>query len=242
MSLTEELKEYAKTLEINFIGFSPVNRFVEAPEGKKPTDYLENGQTVISIAYKLNYSSIQGLPKTRSTYMLNHEYTNRRLDQASHMIAGFLEKKGVDAIGFDAGAGFYRKAGKTPDSIVSDFSHKHCAVACGIGKFGLNNLILSPEWGPRFRLTSIITSAQLEYSPPFQGNPCLTTECKKCIEICPVHALDEWKGKYDPEKGWGVDKKKCYEYMFMTHGGQRCGLCIKVCPIGLGILNLKGKI
>jgi epoxyqueuosine reductase QueG len=233
MGLAEDIKEFAKILEIDFIGFSPVNRFDEAPEDKRPTAYLKNALSVISIGYKLNYSSIQNIPKTRSAYMLEHDYANRHLDQTSHKITKILEKQGFAAIGFDAGAGFYHKAGKIPEKIVSDFSHKHTAVACGLGKFGLNNLVLSPKWGPRLRLTAIITDAEFEYPPIPIENLCLINECKRCVEICPVHALDGWEKHYDPEKGWGMDKKRCYEYMFTTLGGQRCGLCIKACPVGL---------
>ena len=56
------------------------------------------------------------------------------------------------------------------------------------------------------------------------------------VDFCPVHALDGWKGKYDPEEGWVMDKKKCYEYIFTILKSQRCGLCIKVCPVGLNEL------
>jgi len=233
MNLVEELKDYAKTMEIELIGFCSAEKFAEAPEDIKPTLYLKDALSIISIGYKLNYSSIQNMPKTRSAYMLEHDFANRHLDQVSHKITGYLEERGFKAIGFDAGAGFYHQAGKTPDKFAGDFSHKHAAAACGLGKFGLNNLILTPNWGCRFRLTSIITSASLEDRCLPEKNLCLAGECEKCVEICPVHALDGWKGQYDPEKGWVMDKKRCYEYIFTMLKGQRCGLCIKACPIGL---------
>lgn len=233
MDLTEDLREYAKVLEIDFISFCSVEGFGWTPENRRPNVYLEDAQSIISIGYKLNYAPIQNLPGSRSSYMLEHDYANRHLDQVSHKIARFLEKRGFNAIGFDAGAGFYGKAGKAPGRIAGDLSHKHAAVAAGLGKFGLNNLVLSPQWGPRIRLTTMITSAQLEYSVAPPENPCLTGECEKCVEICPVRALNGWEGEYDPERGWAMDKRKCYDYIFTTLKGQRCGLCIKACPVGL---------
>ena len=122
------------------------------------------------------------------------------------------------------------KREKTPKKIAADISHKHAAVACGLGKFGLNNLVISPDWGPRVRLATVITDAAFEYDQPLGENPCLTGEC---VKICPVHALDGWKGKCDPERGWVIDKKKCYDYIFVTLEDQRCGMCIKACPTGL---------
>ena len=237
MGLTEDLRECAKALEIDFIGFSPADSFDGAPEDRRPKVYLEDAVSIVSIGYKLNYTSIQNLPESRSAYMLEHDYANRYLGQSSHKVTRFLEKRGFKAIGFDAGAGFYAKIGKSPETIAGDFSHKHAAVASGLGKFGLNNLVLSSKWGPRIRLATIITNAQLEYNRTHEENRCPTEECLKCIEICPVHALDGWKGKYDPERGWVMDKRKCYDYIFTTLKGQRCGLCIRVCPVGLNGLT-----
>ena len=233
MGSTEDLIEYAGLLELDFIGFCCTESFDEAPEDRRPRVYLGDARSIISIGYKLNYTAIQNLPVSRSAYMLEHDYANRHLDETSQKIARFLEGRGFDAIGFDSGAGFYHEAGKTPERFAGDFSHKHAAVACGLGKFGLNNLVLSPRWGPRVRLSTIVTDAQLKYDLPLEENPCLAPECEECVKICPVHALDGWKGRYDPEKGWVIDKKKCYDYIFTTLKGQRCGLCIKACPVGL---------
>lgn len=233
MGLTEDLRDYARLLELDFIGFCSAESFDGAPEDRRPRVYLEDARSIISIGYKLNYAPIQNLPASRSAYMLEHDYANRHLDEASQKIARFLEERGFDAIGFDSGAGFYHEAGKTPERFAGDFSHKHAAVACGLGKFGLNNLVLSPRWGPRIRLAAVITSAKLGYDRPLEKNTCLTPECEECVKICPVHALDGWKGRYDPEKGWVIDKRKCYDYIFTTLKGQRCGLCIKACPVGL---------
>ena len=233
MALTEDLKEYANTLGIDFIGFCPTNSFNQAPKDGKPDQYLGKAVSIISIGYKMNYSAIRNLPQSRSAYMLEYDYGNRQLDQASHKIARFLEERGFDTMGFDASAGFHQKSGRSIDRLAADFSHKHAAVACGLGKFGLNNLVLSPKWGPRLRLSSVLTCAHLKSEPPHTENPCLSNACKKCVEICPVHALDGWEGQHDPDRGWGIDKKKCYEYIFTTLEGQRCGLCIKSCPVGL---------
>lgn len=233
MGLTEDLREYARILELDFIGFCPVESFDKAPEGRRPTLYLENARSIISIGYKLNYSPIQNLPASRSAYMLEHDYANQHLDQSSHKIARFLEERGFEAVGFDSGAGFYHEAGKTLKEFAGDISHKHAAVACGLGKFGLNNLVISRKWGPRMRLATIVTNAEVKYDCPIEENPCLTDECEECVRICPVHALDGWEGKYTPETGWIIDKRRCYDYIFTTLRGQRCGLCIKACPVGL---------
>ena len=63
MGLTEELRKYAESLRLDYIGFCPVNALDEAPEDRRPNVYLEEAVSVISIGYKLNYAPIQNLPK-----------------------------------------------------------------------------------------------------------------------------------------------------------------------------------
>ena len=230
--LTQELKRYARELDLDFLGCCPVERLSRAPEETRPTRYLATAKSVISIGYRLGHASLQGLPGTRTAYMLEHDAANRRLDDASHRIVRFLEAQGFATVGFDAGAGFYREAGKTPKRLAADFSHKHTAAACGLGLFGLNNLILSPTCGPRFRLVSVLTDAELDYDDPLGENPCPAGDCKACVQACPVGALDGWEGSYDPARGWVIDKKACYNYIFGTLKGRRCGMCIQACPVG----------
>jgi epoxyqueuosine reductase QueG len=232
-NLTARLREDARTLGIDWIGFCPAHALDGAPADTKPSLYLGGVRSVISIAYRLNYSAIQNLPASRSAYMLEHDYANRHLDRAAHVIGRLLEGWGIAAVGFDAGAGFYHEAGKAPDRFAADFSHKHAAAACGLGQFGLNNLLLSPTWGPRMRLTTVLTVAELEPSAVLEANPCLLGDCAACVRACPVRALDGWQASYDPRRGWRIDKRRCYDYIFTTLKGQRCGLCIQACPVGL---------
>jgi epoxyqueuosine reductase QueG len=236
-SLAGDLQRHAYDLELDWIGFCAVGTLDDAPTEGRPRRYLADAQSAISIGYRLNDAPIQNLPTTRSAYMLEHDYANRHLDRASQRVARFLSERGYDAAGFDPGAGFYHEAGKAPLRFAGDISHKHTAVACGLGTFGLNNLVLSPRWGPRIRLATVLTSAELSPSIANQGNTCLAGECLRCVEICPVGALEGWEGQYDPKQGWAMDKRRCYDYIFGTLKGQRCGLCIMACPVGLGLKN-----
>ena len=57
------------------------------------------------------------------------------------------------------------------------------AVACGLGEYGYHGMVLSPEYGPRERIISIITSADLEPDPLYNG-PALCDQCKLCAKFC----------------------------------------------------------
>ena len=65
------------------------------------------------------------------------------------------------------------------------------AVAAGLGEFGLNRLLLTPDFGPRQRLVSMITGAPLVPEPLYAGPKlCLPDVCgQMCLRLCPSGAL-----------------------------------------------------
>jgi len=217
---------------MDLIGFCPVDHLDGAPPDRQPHRYLSNAETVISLGRKLNLAPIQNLPVSRSAYVLEHDEANRRLDRASQEVARFLEARGHSAMGFDSGAGFYHEAGKAPERFAGDFSHKHAAAACGLGAFGVNNLVLNEACGAAVRFVSVVTSAPAGESPSGAESLCEAGDCRACVDACPVGALSGWEDAYSPATGWRMAKQACYDYIFTTLKGQRCGLCIKACPVG----------
>jgi hypothetical protein len=91
VSLTNDLRDYARELRLDFIGSCLTDALGSGPEGTKPTRYLENAKSVISIGYRLNYAPLQNLPASRGAYMLEHDYANWHL-VSSQMI--MLPKQG----------------------------------------------------------------------------------------------------------------------------------------------------
>lgn len=71
------------------------------------------------------------------------------------------------------------------------FSHRHAAVAAGLGELGIQGLFLAPRYGPNVRLCSVITCAELTPSGLFEDTLCLGEECSKCIKACPNDAYSE---------------------------------------------------
>jgi epoxyqueuosine reductase QueG len=63
-------------------------------------------------------------------------------------------------------------------------SHRHAATRAGLGEFGYNNVVLTPEFGPRQRFNSIITDAELVPDPLLAEPVCLRDECMLCQAAC----------------------------------------------------------
>ena len=123
-----------------------------------------------------------------------------------------------------------------PPKGFAPFSHRHAAVAAGLGEFGLNNLLLTPRYGPRQRLVSIITTAPLEPDPIIEKPICLGEKCSLCIKRCPAGAFGE---PYDLAiaarscKLAKVDIEACRGYYKDSVYGSQCAReCMTACPVG----------
>ena len=69
------------------------------------------------------------------------------------------------------------------------FSHRHAATRAGLGEFGYNNIVLTPQFGPRQRFNSIITDAELVPDPLISEPICLRDQCALCLEACIMRCI-----------------------------------------------------
>ena len=114
------------------------------------------------------------------------------------------------------------------------FSNRHAAVRAGLGEFGLNNVVVTPEYGPRVRFNSVITQAELEPSPLLKEKVCPGRQLRR------LHGPVRWRGHLpvpeamDESRVWlnpvsRTDMGLCQE----NRGEAFCyGRCLKVCPVG----------
>ena len=65
---------------------------------------------------------------------------------------------------------------------------KDAAVMAGLGCIGKNNLMITPEYGPRIRFRALLLGRKAEATGPLEFNPC--EGCKQpCREACPIKAF-----------------------------------------------------
>jgi epoxyqueuosine reductase len=196
MDLTRSLKQYAlERLDIDLLGVAPVSRLAHGPEGTRATDYLPGALSVVVCAAKIPDTVVDAAGhyeepgKTLGPYMwYGYVVLNWDLSFAVRRLVRFLETRGFKALPFPPTGLSYKHGDR------GDFSHRHAAVAAGLGEFGLSGLLLSPQFGPRQRLVSIVTDAPLKASPMYQGpRLCQPEACGyACLKACPTSAM---KGK-----------------------------------------------
>jgi len=110
------------------------------------------------------------------------------------------------------------------------------AIDAGLGELGRNAKLIHPVFGPRCRISKVITDLPLSSDGPISfGVTAFCDACKKCAKKCPVDAIPRGERSYEPagdfnSRGvlcWQMDHARCRE--FWVKAGTNCGLCIQSC-------------
>ena len=192
--LTDEVKRLALSSDVDYVGVASVDRFENAPNGWRPNDFLENCASVISLGIRIsegvriaNQRAYAGLRHGIYVYMVfGYTFLNEMLNLTAFRISRLLEKEGYLSIPIPAA--------RPADSLMTrgSFSNRHAAVAAGLGEFGWNGLLVTSSAGPRVRLASILTEAELAPDSMYSGEKiCDKERCGKCISVCPTRAISE---------------------------------------------------
>lgn len=218
-----------EALHIPLSGFAPAGRWDEplfepwVPEAFRPRAIFPGTSTVIVIGLPVSLPVLETAP---SIWYAGHYRTiNTLLDQAAYHIAGELTRNGWPSVPVPRDG--YGSVSVLKECPVAFFSHRHAAFLAGLGNFGVNNMLLTPAFGPRVRFTSVFTTAAIAPDPLLREPLC--TRCGRCADACPVHALDG--GDYPATL---TDKKACAtrSEALVKRYIAPCGNCIRVCPVG----------
>ena len=230
MDLKARVIKECQTRGIFQVGFAPVSRWHEPlfhpwiPEEFCPDAIVPGTRTVIVIGLSIQLPVLETSPSI--WYRELYKTVNTLLDQYTYQISSTLCDLGYQAVFVPRdGYGGIDVLQKNP---VAFFSHRHAAVLAGLGAFGMNNMVLTQEYGPRVRFGSIFTNAEISPDPVLSDELCI--RCNQCVHRCPVHALEE--GEY-PETLTNKFACAAQSAELNRRYISPCGICIKVCPIGL---------
>ena len=130
----------------------------------------------------------------------------RRMDKIAYRIAAELEARGHPS--------FVTAAQETEWSYkrasYGRLSTRHLGIEAGLGTFGLEVNILTPEFGPRIYLTGVLTELELAPDRPMTEQVCIGESCSRCLYACPTDAVLHFN----------IDKRGCaleaQEFGYMT--------------------------
>ncbi|MFC2060774.1 hypothetical protein ACFLTZ_06820 [Chloroflexota bacterium] len=202
--LTKEIGELVAMEKADFFGVTPIERLENAPQGYRAEEYLPGAASVISIGVTLAngvcdvWGEASEAGKSISPYLFyGYGLLNLQMGRVANLVAKELERKGYQSLTFPPTwlISFYKWFARRDGSLKGDFSHRHAAVAAGLGEFGWSGLVLVPNHGPRVRFNSIITNAPLVPSPLYDGpRLCQPNKCAyQCVRECPTQALALYK-------------------------------------------------
>ncbi|KAB3535759.1 epoxyqueuosine reductase [Alkaliphilus pronyensis] len=173
---------------------------VVTPEHSMPRDFLPDAKTII--AYFLPFeeavikSNIKGIESSKEWGVAYIE-TNKLIYDLNSYIFNIIKELGYEATIIPATHNFDEK------KLVSQWSHRHVAYIAGLGKFGLNNMLIT-EKGCCGRVGSIVTSLKIETTGFHNEEYCIykvNGGCKKCVKACVNGSL-----QID-----SFNRHKCYE-------------------------------
>ena len=206
--IAKDVKKMAKDFGADLVGiasaktlnaFPPDPRYPQTPDRISP-----HVKSVIVIACHIPVAGFRAKHNIAVQYL--DMLVLRRMDRIAYKIADRLEREGHPSL--------VTAAQETDWSLKTAsygrLSTRHLGIEAGLGTFGLEVNILSPEYGPRLYLTGILTELELEFDSPMTEQVCIGESCSRCLHSCPTDAVLHF----------GIDKRNCaveaQEFGYMT--------------------------
>ena len=195
MDLKQLLESAAKKEGIDLLGFADRSRFAGVAPRNDPFAIFPEGKTVIMLGKRICRGSLRGVEEGTNfgDYRLfgQNWLEDEFLSIACYDLVRVLEDNGWEACPIfpnpaELGPqGVAVAEGRPEPNVYPDFDY--AAVACGLGEIGLNGLFLTPQFGSRQRFHMILTDAEIDPTPLFDGHIC--DACGKCVQSCPLGAI-----------------------------------------------------
>jgi len=211
------IRTFAEELGVSLFGVADIT------EIRKEFLFHENSSTKFSFGLSLGkrlveavLEDIQDAPTP--LYFNHYRQLNFFLDRTAFLIASRIQDLGFSAL-------------PVPASQVIDWqrqrghlSHKKIGEMAGLGWIGRNNLLVSPSFGARIRLVTVLTDMPLDAGQPLEPG---CGACRRCLASCPAQAIKERREDFD--------HLACFEKLkeFRNKGLVSqfiCGVCVKACP------------
>ncbi|MHA2363986.1 MAG: 4Fe-4S dicluster domain-containing protein [Candidatus Hodarchaeales archaeon] len=207
-NLLQEFESFAKSLGVSSIGYT-----------KLPKNLIFKNKAVlhdnaIVLSMEMDKEKIEQAPSSKTAVMIMKTYDD--LGKASNQLSKFLRNNNFSA-----------HAGHPLGGLVL---YPPLAELAGIGYRGKHGLMITPEHGPRVRLTAIYTS--IENLPFAEKNSHewiqhFCEKCIRCIRKCPGFAIYD-----DPIRNSNgllthIKNDQCFPVFLEYHG---CSICVKECP------------
>jgi epoxyqueuosine reductase len=185
---SQQIKEKARELGADLVGIADG----AAIDTKHITDH--DGGRVIVLATRVQAGSSRILKWNDRNKFYNDELSLTFLEEVSLELVYWLEDAGYPAIIVPpTHVDPWRYEGDPKQHQRTLISLPHAAVEAGLGTLGLNEQLLTKEFGPRVLLTAVLCSVDVECDRPMTEALCLGPECGRCLKACPGDVIRQWE-------------------------------------------------
>jgi epoxyqueuosine reductase len=235
---TLKLKRMILEMGADLVGVADLDLCREIPT--IPNTLFNPYTRALAIAVQLPISVFEMITdQPTPIYDAVYQTANRLLDEIALRTAILLQNKGWRSLPIPASQVLDRI------NYLGAVSHKAIARMAGLGWQGKNLLLITPDFGSRVRLVTVLTNAPLTPDQPM-ANRC--GKCTQCRDACPVNAI---KGvstdSHYSDRNEAMHFDQCAEKLTQHFarlpgiGAPICGICIKVCPFGRHVKKKKAK-
>jgi len=184
-----------------------------------PNDLPEGLTSVIVLGHEMDRELVATYPSALAGAATGREYSHEA--SVVMQLAAYIRNLGYEAV-----------ASMNDTGLVIPY-----AVKAGLGEYARNQMVITPEFGPRLRFSKIFTNLPLTHDAPGpRGVRAFCDICTKCADACPAKALPfgppvEGGTNVSAIKGvrkWTSDAEKCFGFWAKT--STDCAICMRVCP------------
>lgn len=189
-----------------------------------PNDLPDTITSVIVLGHEMDEALVSTYPSALAGAATGREYSHEAA--IVMQLAAYIRNLGYEAT-----------ASMNDTALVIPY-----AVKAGLGEYARNQLVITPEFGPRLRFSKIFTSLPLAHDRPNRpGVAKFCEHCDRCASACPAKALpfgppsaappDSKFGPSSAIKGvrkWTSDAVACFDYWAKLSSD--CAICMRVCP------------
>ena len=199
-----EVRSWAREFGADLVGIAPAERFAELAPERSPLAIFPECRSVLVVGRRVLRGALRGVEEGtnfQSTYGLFgfRWLEDNFLARTTYDLTCRLEAAGFEAVplfGYcEEGMpkGLPVAEGQPAPNVIVDLDF--AARAAGLGAAGLGGFLLTPEYGTRQRLALVLTDAELDADPAFDGSVC--DRCGACAAACPFGAIGEADVDYD---------------------------------------------
>ncbi|WP_375230812.1 4Fe-4S double cluster binding domain-containing protein [Roseobacter sp. S98] len=236
--MSREIKKVAAFFKADLCGITGVDprwhyasRIDTRDLSDAPNDLPGGMTSVIVLGHQMDADLVDTYPSALGGAATGREYSHEAA--VVMQLAAYIRNLGYEAV-----------PSMNDTALVIPY-----ALKAGLGEYARNQMVITPEFGPRLRFSKIFTSLPLAHDTPRPlGVKAFCDICTKCADACPVKALPYGPpeaGGANPSairgvRKWTSDAEKCFG--FWARLSSDCAICMRVCPFNRDFSKLRHRL